>query len=272
MCAILPRAAEALRCGCGTDSAAYAANLGCVRRNGTDVYGERTMSIESSAQVLDNVSGVQSAAIIHRHPKNPILTSEHMPYPSRLVYNAGVTKFRGKYVMVFRNDFGFDERLNKAPHFQLGLAYSDDGIDWDVQPEPILEPDDPEVVANYDARLTVLEDRCFITYTQHTRHGYRATIAVTDDFESFEILDRTVPDNRNVVLFPEKINGRYLRLERPFPIYSRDRVDLFDIWMSESPDLVYWGKSDLLLRLEQVPYANEKLGAGPPPVKTPAGW
>lgn len=230
------------------------------------------MSMENSTQVLDTASSVHTCSIAHRHPNNPILSSEQMPYPSRLVYNPGVTKYRDRYVMVLRNDFGFDEMLQKAPHFQLGLAYSDDGINWDVQPEAILEPDDPEVMSNYDARITVLEDRCYITYTQHTRHGYRATIAVTEDFKSFEILDRTVPDNRNVVLFPEKIDGRYLRLERPFPIYSRDRVDQFDIWFSESPDLIYWGKSDLLLPLEKVAYANEKLGAGPPPIKTSEGW
>jgi beta-1,4-mannooligosaccharide/beta-1,4-mannosyl-N-acetylglucosamine phosphorylase len=95
---------------------------------------------------------------------------------------------------------------------------------------------------------------------------------VTDDFETFEIIDRTVPDNRNIVLFPEKINDRYFRLERSFPIYSRQRVDLFDIWISESPDLTYWGKSDLLLRVEDVPYATEKLGAGSPPIRTDQGW
>src|SRR4051794_21045730 len=149
MRALLPGAAEAVRCGRGTDSAVYAADLADVCSKLAGLFGPRTMSIESSAQVLDNVSGVPSAPIIHRHPRNPILTSEHMPYPSRLVYNAGVTKFRGKYVMVFRNDFGYDELLSKAPHFQLGLAYSDDGVDWEVQPEPILEPNDPEVMANY---------------------------------------------------------------------------------------------------------------------------
>jgi beta-1,4-mannooligosaccharide/beta-1,4-mannosyl-N-acetylglucosamine phosphorylase len=230
------------------------------------------MNDQTQTNVLEQVEGVPSTPIIHRHPRNPILTSEDIPYESKLVYNAGVTKFRNRYVMVFRNDHGFDERTKKAPHFQLGVAYSDDGVEWQVEPEPILEPDDPEIMGNYDARLTVLEDRCYITYTQHTRHGYRATIAVTDDFQSFEILHRTVPDNRNVVLFPEKIDGRYVRLERPFPVYSRERVDLFDIWISDSPDLAYWGNSDLLLRLEDVPFANEKLGAGSPPVRTDRGW
>jgi beta-1,4-mannooligosaccharide/beta-1,4-mannosyl-N-acetylglucosamine phosphorylase len=190
---------------------------------------------------MDNVPSIQtqSSSIIRRHPRNPILTSADMPFASSLVYNAGVTKFRGRYVMVFRNDHGFDEIRKLAPYFQLGVAYSDDGVDWQVEPEPILEPDDPEIMGNYDCRLTVLEERCYLTYTQHTRHGYRATIAVTDDFESFQIVDRLVPDNRNVVLFPEKIGGRYVRLERPFPIYSRQRTDLFDIWISESPDLTY---------------------------------
>jgi beta-1,4-mannooligosaccharide/beta-1,4-mannosyl-N-acetylglucosamine phosphorylase len=230
------------------------------------------MSAQTENPVMEQMEGSQSSAILRRHPRNPILTSDDIPYPSKLVYNGGVTKFLGRYVMVFRNDHGFDERTNKAPHFQLGLAFSDDGIEWQVEPQPILEPDDPEIMGNYDARLTVLENRCFITYTQHTRHGYRATIAVTDDFHSFEILHRTVPDNRNVVLFPEKIGGMYVRLERPFPVYSRERVDLFDIWISDSPDLAYWGNSQLLLRLEDVTYANEKLGAGPPPVKTNAGW
>jgi beta-1,4-mannooligosaccharide/beta-1,4-mannosyl-N-acetylglucosamine phosphorylase len=230
------------------------------------------MNHQLDSHIVEQLEGLKSSSRIRRHSRNPILTSTDIPYPSKLVYNAGVTKFHGRYVMVFRNDHGYDERTMKAPHFQLGVAYSDDGVDWQVEPRPILEPDDPEIMGNYDARLTVLEDRCYITYTQHTRHGYRATIAVTDDFQSFEIIHRTVPDNRNVVLFPEKIGGLYVRLERPFPVYSRERIDLFDIWISESPDLVYWGNSELLLRLEDVPYANEKLGAGSPPVRTRWGW
>lgn len=215
---------------------------------------------------------LRSAEFVRRHPRNPILSSQDIPYPSSLVYNGGATRFAGRYVMVFRNDHGYDDRLAMAPHFQLGVAFSQDGIAWQVEPKPILESDDPELLGNYDPRLTVLEGRCYLTYTQHTRHGYRATIAVTDDFQSFEILHRTVPDNRNVVLFPERFGGSYVRLERPFPVYSRKRVDLFDIWISESPDLVYWGKSELLLRLEDVSYANEKLGAGAPPLRTPQGW
>lgn len=221
---------------------------------------------------MDETIILQSSSIIQRHPRNPILTAADIPYPSKLVYNGGATRFKGRYVMVFRSDYGYDENEKKAPNFQLGVAYSDDGVAWRVEPEPILEPTDKEIMGNYDARLTVLEGRCYINYTQHTRHGYRATTAVTDDFKTFEILDRSVPDNRNLVLFPERINGRYLRLERPFPVYSRSRIDLFDIWLSESPDLHYWGNSDLVLCVEDVPYATEKIGAGAPPIRTDQGW
>jgi beta-1,4-mannooligosaccharide/beta-1,4-mannosyl-N-acetylglucosamine phosphorylase len=85
-------------------------------------------------------------------------------------------------------------------------------------------------------------------------------------------LSISTPDNRNMVLFPEKIGGMYVRLERPFPVYSRGGKERFDIWISDSPDLKYWGNSDLLLAVEDVPYANTKIGPAAPPVKTKKGW
>jgi beta-1,4-mannooligosaccharide/beta-1,4-mannosyl-N-acetylglucosamine phosphorylase len=175
--------------------------------------------------------------------------------------------------MVLRNDCNWSEEEQKAIGFQIGVAYSDNGIDnWRVHPKPIIEFQGGEgVIGSYDPRMTILEGRIYLTYAMYTRHGYCGTIAVTDDFEKIEILSRVVPDNRDIVLFPERINDRYLRLERPFPIDSRSQR-LYDIWISESPDLVYWGKSELLLCVEDVSYANERLGAGTPPVRTDHGW
>lgn len=102
--------------------------------------------------------------------------------------------------------------------------------------------------------------------------GTACAIGVTEDFQTIEVLSLTAPDNRNMVLFPEKIDGKYMRLERPFPVYSRGGIDRFDIWMSASPDLKYWGETKLLMGVEDVPYANDKIGPGAPPVKTDAGW
>ena len=55
------------------------------------------------------------------------------------------------------------------------------------------------------------------------------------------------------------------------PVYSRGR-DQFDIWISESPDLVHWGNPHLLLAVEDFPFANDKIGPGAPPLRTDAGW
>ena len=201
-------------------------------------------------QPQDLVGPLKSSSIIKRHPLNPIFTSNDVPYPSVIAYNAGVVKYQGQYVMVFRTDYNWSDEEQKAIGFQIGVAYSDDGVsNWRVHSKPILEFEGgKDVKGSMDPRVTILEGRIYITYAQYTGHGYRGTIAVTDDFEKIEIVSRTVPDNRNLVLFPERINNMYIRHERPFPIDSRSQR-LYDMWISESPDLVYWGKSALLLCL-----------------------
>jgi beta-1,4-mannooligosaccharide/beta-1,4-mannosyl-N-acetylglucosamine phosphorylase len=105
-----------------------------------------------------------------------------------------------------------------------------------------------------------------------TRHGIRGGIAVTDDFEDWAVLSLSLPDNRNMVLFPEKINQKYMRLERPFAVYGRCKPEHFDIWFSDSRDCKYWGHQELVLGSEEVPWANAKIGPGTPPLRTPRGW
>jgi beta-1,4-mannooligosaccharide/beta-1,4-mannosyl-N-acetylglucosamine phosphorylase len=218
------------------------------------------------------IGPLHSQPFVRRHPANPVLTAEQVPFPTKLAYNGGVMKFRDRYVMTFRSDSGWDPEKKKAPIFRIGLAYSEDGLHWRVEPEPILRSDDPDVMGEIDPRVNILEGRAYVTFCQWANHGYRATIAATDDFRTFDIIHRSEPDNRDIVLFPEKINGKYYRLDRPFPIDSRDQKIRFDIWINESPDLVYWGESQPLLCVEDVPYATERLGAGSPPIRTEAGW
>ncbi len=208
-------------------------------------------------------------APIQRHSLNPILTASNVPYPASLIFNAGVTRYQGRYVMVFRNDLAARDGVADFVGTSLGLAFSDDGITWQVEPQPCWEMRDEEIMRVYDPRLTVLEGVCYICFAMDTLHGVRGGIARTDDFSHFEILSLSVPDNRNMVLFPERVGGKYCRLERPFPVYSRDR---FDIWFSDSPDLAYWGNARLVLGVEDVPYANDKIGPGAPPVRTSRGW
>ncbi|MEX0744798.1 MAG: hypothetical protein WD118_04280 [Phycisphaeraceae bacterium] len=139
--------------------------------------------------------------IIHRHPSNPVLSADDVPYDATLIFNAGVTKFRGQYVMVFRNDYGprnmADYQAGTNIRTNLGVAYSDDGVNWRVDPEPCFELKSDTIRRAYDPRLTVIDDRCYICFAVDTVHGIRGGVAVTDDFKSFEILSMSGPDNRN---------------------------------------------------------------------------
>lgn len=233
---------------------------------------------------------LNSSSVVHRHPANPVLSAKDVPYDASLIFNAGVCKYQGRYVMVFRNDYGCDEAgWNAGERFEgtnLGLAYSDDGVTWTVDRNPCIALEqgrelagafypgrDPrqEVQRLYDPRLTVIDGRVYLCFAVDTRHGLRGGVAVTDDFDRFEILSMSQPDNRNMVLFPEKVGDKFVRLDRPMPVYSRGG-DKFDVWLSDSPDLRYWGNHQLVLGIEDVPFANDKLGPAAPPIKTDRGW
>ncbi len=211
----------------------------------------------------------------------PILTKDNIPYPATLVFNAGVEKINGKYVMVFRNDYGTTKELFESDectkmYTSVGIAVSDNGIDnWVVASKPIVDSVDMhgETIRLYDPRITVIDNTPYLCLAKDTKHGLCGVIArLNDTFDEIEVISSTVPDNRNMVLFPEKVNGLYVRLERPFPVYSRWHKDIFDIWISRSPDLRYWGDSELLLGVEDVPFANDKIGPAAPPIKTDKGW
>lgn len=230
---------------------------------------------------------ITTSPVITRYAGNPVLSRADVPYHATMVFNAGVCKFQGRYVMVFRNDYG--EFGN--PQLQgtnLGLAFSDDGIHWQVEPTPCWElpavieavsplyggtPAKGEIWRAYDPRLTVIEGQCYMTFALDTAHGLRGGVARTEDFYHYEVTSLSLPDNRNMVLLPERVGGQYVRLDRPMPIYSRVRErDRFDIWLTTSPDLQLWGRERLVLGVEDVPWANDKIGPAAPPVKTDKGW
>lgn len=221
------------------------------------------------------IGSLVSSPVISRHPANPVLTSGDVPYPSDLVMNAGVARFEGRYVMVFRNDILTGrEDVPVREGVNLGLAFSDDGVRWRVTAKPCFDLHGEDIINTYDPRLTVIDGRCYMSFGMDTRHGVRGGLAVTDDFEHFEILYLSEPENRNFVLFDRTVAGKYIRLDRPFPIYGRRPAyeERFDIWLSDSPDLRYWGGHQLLLAVEHVPFANQKLGPGAPPLRTRHGW
>lgn len=224
------------------------------------------------------------ADVFKKYPCNPVVHPAMVPYAATMTFNAGVTKYQGQYVMLLRDECGFTKEQMEAHRdlgapwpsgkTLLGLATSKDGVAWEVRSTPVKIPlDDAGLYGAYDPRLTVIDGVCYICFAVDTKNGIRAGIARTEDFERIEVLGLSAPDNRNMVLFPERIGGRYVRLERPFPVYGRQGgKEMFDIWCANSPDMKHWGGHQLLLDACDIPFAHGKIGPGAPPVKTPRGW
>ena len=124
----------------------------------------------------------------------------------------------------------------------------------------------------YDPRLTVIEGKIYMCFAVDTLHGI-CSVATTDDFQKFTWLSVSTPDNRNLVLFPRRIGGNFVRYERPLPVYMRDNPEDFPIWCAESSDLVFWGRNRPVLGVDEVPYANSKIGPAAHPLKRlMVGW
>ena len=214
--------------------------------------------------------------VIKRHPGNPILTADDVPYHATLVFNAGVCRYQGRYVMMFRNDFG-DAEAKRLDGHNMGLASSDDGVRWQVEGRPIGDDPGHPLYRCVDPRLTVLDGKVYLTcwhgkrHPAGTGHGTCGVVATTDDFEAWDRIYTSLPDNRNFAVFPERFNGRIVMLVRPFPKYLREG-DRFDIWISASPDGRYWGDNELLIRTQDVPWVNDKIGPAHPPIRTERGW
>ncbi len=226
------------------------------------------------------------AAMLTRHSANPILKHTDCPFPATLVFNAGVAKFEGRYVMLFRNDYGRwgDPKFDGT---NLGFATSTDGIKWDVSPKPVLDEEqaragmrhlfpgrfgDNFIRRVYDPRITIIEGKACLCFAADTAHGVCGVMATTDDFETYKFTGLSAPENRNMVLFPEKIGGDFVRLERPFPMYLRGGTEDFPMWLSRSRDLSRWGETRPVLGPHDLPYANSKIGPAAPPIRTKAGW
>lgn len=140
------------------------------------------MELEMSEKLIEQL---KSSTVITRCPQNPVLKASDVPYKSHLVSNAGVTKYQGKYVMIFRNDERIDE-YTVGEGLYLGIAYSDDGIKWNIMPKPCFDMKNDEFINTYDPRLIVIGGKCYMTFAMETQHGVRGGIAVTEDSENLK--------------------------------------------------------------------------------------
>ncbi len=206
-------------------------------------------------------------ALIKRFEGNPVLTRDDVPYPVSTVHNAGVVKYEGRYIMIFRSHLYNGRSI-------LGLAESDDGFHFRVSGKPFMTPSENGIFKEYeeygieDPRITFIEGRFLITYSAYSRHGVRIALAFTEDFRTIERFSLiTEADYRNVVIFPEKFKGLYARLDRP-----HSEISPWSIWISYSPDLRFWGESSVVMKPVKYHWDEMKIGPGAPPFKTESGW
>jgi predicted GH43/DUF377 family glycosyl hydrolase len=184
------------------------------------------------------------------------------------VFNAGIIKQAGTYLMLNRVE-------DLSGSSCLWLARSDDGVHFRPDATPALLAAQDErfgPVERYgveDPRLTMIEGRCYVTYVGYSAFDPLTLLAYTDDFVHFHrVAPITLPENKDVALFSERIGGRYVRLDRPLTQTSRRG----DIWLSFSPDLVHWGDPHPVMAARPGKWDSYKIGAGTPPIRTDRGW
>jgi predicted GH43/DUF377 family glycosyl hydrolase len=158
-----------------------------------------------------------------------------------------------------------DLMLTSISH--LRLARSRDGVHFSIADAPWLQAEPPyESFGIEDARITPIEGKYYVNFTAVSPLGIATALVSTPDFTTIERHGLIfAPSNRDVVLFPEQVAGRYLCYHRPMPgDFAR-----LNIWMAESPDLIHWGGLRLVL---EAPSGGGRIGGGAPPIKTDEGW
>ena len=200
-----------------------------------------------------------------RHSDNPIIGRNPLPDVSR-IFNSAVMPFGDGFVGVFRG-----EQRDGIPHVYFGR--SKDALHWEFDPEKIdfrdASGESFQPLYAYDPRLVRVEDTYYIIWCQDM-YGAAIGMAETKNFTSFTRLENPfLPYNRNAVLFPRKINGNFVMLSRPC---DNGHTAFGDIFVSESPDMVYWGRHRHVMGRGERWWENLKIGGGAAPIETDKGW
>jgi len=152
----------------------------------------------------------------------------------------------------------------------LRLARSQDRTCFEVDDAPAIGPaTDYETFGLEDPRISLIDGTYYINYVAVSPLGVTTCLISTRDFNSFQRHGVIFyPENKDVVLFPERIAGRFYALHRPVSsLFERQ-----DIWLAESPDLAAWGNHRHLFGPQAGCWDEAKVGAGAVPVRTEQGW
>lgn len=168
--------------------------------------------------------------------------------------------------MVFNHAKG-ELRLTSISH--LRLARSHDGVTFTVDATPWLQPGAAyETSGIEDARITQVDDQYVVNYSAVSPFGVATSLVSTTDFVTIEQHGIIFPpNNRDVTIFPRRINGQYVCYHRPMPGYGG-----LHIWIATSPDLKCWGNHQTVLSMSDSGWMSGRIGGGAPPILTEAGW
>jgi len=211
---------------------------------------------------------------LQRHPANPtLLPDPTSDWECTNVFNPPVIYHEGLFHMHYRAQ-GLDWIS------RIGYAVSEVGVRWNRLRQPVLSPiDNSDSWGVEDPRVTELDGRFYMCYTAfgsefgltgeatHDGGGILPMIAVSDNLITWERLGPIVrgEDNKDHVLFPRRINGRYAAFHRRSP----------EVWIAYSDDLMTWPESDMnpIFRpREDNWWDNKSVGSNGPPIETEKGW
>jgi predicted GH43/DUF377 family glycosyl hydrolase len=248
--------------------------------------------------------GIMSAMKLKRFEGNPILSPNPAnEWESLVTTNPGAwyDEAQKRVIMLYRA-----AGPDRTHIIRLGLATSTDGYRFErAGREPAFGPsvDAFDGGCVEDPRIVKFGEHYFVTYAsrpfppgqywtadnavskppplppefpQAFRWNATATgLAITKDFKSWLRAGRlTSPmvDDRDVILFPEKVGGKFVMLHRPMNWGGEKYgTDAPAMWVSFSDDLLAWGDSRLLAR-SKYPWEGGKIGGNTPPIRTPHGW
>lgn len=202
---------------------------------------------------------------VWRYENNPVIDRNPVKGVAR-IFNSAVVPYEGAFVGVFRA-----ERKDGIPFVYFGR--SEDGIRWEFDEDrvPFVDEEGKEFMPRYayDPRLVKIDDTFYAIWCQDA-YGAAIGMAKTQDLKTWTRLENPfLPFNRNAVLFPRKVNDRYLLLSRPS---DSGHTPFGDIFLSESKDMEYWGHHRHVMGASEKWWESVKIGAGAAPIETSEGW
>lgn len=209
---------------------------------------------------------IQGPDLLQRWEGNPAITVKDVPFRANTVFNGTPIVTKDGIYLLLRVE-------GQHGYSFFALARSKDGFNFTIDEKPVMLPAKKGRFATYeikgieDPRVTVIEDTCYVMYTAVGNYGPRIALAKTSDYVNYErIALVSGPGNKDGMLFPRKIKGRYARLDRPIGLGTGS------IWVSYSPDLVNWGDSEVVITPRGGYWDDFRVGASVTPIETEKGW